>query len=160
GRDRTGRRPCDQADPGAADRRVVVRRGPQAPTPRAARARSARPGPGARQRLSIDSIPAKTAGLHGPCRGSVKDPLSISIGGETGGKTRGTPMTKPLGSLLALMVVCVAPALAANPVRISQIYGGGGNTTGTPSYKYDYIEVYNSGDVAVDIGGWWLQYGT
>jgi hypothetical protein len=69
-------------------------------------------------------------------------------------------MMKPLGSLLALMAVCAAPALAANPVRISQIYGGGGNTTGTPTYKEDYIEVYNSGDVAVDIGGWWLQYGT
>jgi len=79
--------------------------------------------------------------------------------GETGGKARGTPVMKPL-SLLALMAVCAAPALAANPVRISQIYGGGGNTTGTPTYKEDYIEVYNSGDVAVDIGGWWLQYGT
>src|SRR6185369_5469981 len=55
--------------------------------------------------------------------------------GETGGKARGTPMMKPLGSLLALTAVCAAPALAANPVRISQIYGGGGNTTGTPTYK-------------------------
>jgi hypothetical protein len=67
---------------------------------------------------------------------------------------------KRLATSFALMVVCAAPALAANPVRISQVYGGGGNTTGTPTYKEDYIEVYNSGDVAVDIGGWYLQYGT
>jgi hypothetical protein len=68
-------------------------------------------------------------------------------------------MMKRLATLLALMAVCAAPALAANPVRISQIYGGGGSTTGTPTYKTDYIEIYNSGDVAVNIGGWWIQYG-
>lgn len=63
-----------------------------------------------------------------------------------------------LATLLAIMAVCTAPALAANPVRISQVYGGGNSTTGTPTYKLDYVEIFNSGDVAVDIGGWNLQY--
>jgi 5'-nucleotidase len=67
---------------------------------------------------------------------------------------------KRLATSFALMVVCAASALAANPVRISQVYGGGNSTTGTPTYTQDYVEIYNSGDVAVDIGGWWLMYGS
>lgn len=63
-----------------------------------------------------------------------------------------------LATLLAIIAVCAAPALAANPVRISQVYGGGHSTTGTPTYRLDYVEIFNSGDVAVDIGGWYLQY--
>ena len=63
-----------------------------------------------------------------------------------------------LATLLAITAVCAAPALAANPVRISQVYGGGNSTTGTPTYRLDYVEIFNSGDVAVDISGWYLQY--
>jgi len=64
-----------------------------------------------------------------------------------------------LATLLAIMAVCSTPVLAANPVRISQVYAGGNSATGTPTYKCDYVEIFNSGDVAVDIGGWNLQYG-
>ena len=59
---------------------------------------------------------------------------------------------------LALLVVCAAPALAANQVRISQVYGGGGGASGT--YIRDYVEIYNSGVTAVNIGGWVLEYGS
>jgi hypothetical protein len=59
---------------------------------------------------------------------------------------------------LALLAVCAAPALAANQVRISQAYGGGGGSTGT--YLRDYVEIYNSGVTPVNIGGWVLEYGS
>ena len=59
---------------------------------------------------------------------------------------------------LALLAVCAAPALAANQVRISQVYGGGGGASGT--YIRDYVEIYNSGVTPVNIGGWTLEYGS
>ena len=67
---------------------------------------------------------------------------------------------KRLATLLALLAVSAAPAFAANALRISQIYGGGGATSGTPTYNVDYVEIYNSGNVAVNIGGWCIQYGS
>jgi hypothetical protein len=69
-------------------------------------------------------------------------------------------MMKRIVTTLALLAVCAAPALAANPVRISQVYGGGGATSGSPTYSVDYVEIYNSGNVAVNIGGWTIEYGS
>jgi len=53
----------------------------------------------------------------------------------------------------------------AGGVRISQVYGGGGNPagTGTPptpagTYNQDFVELFNSGTTAVDISGWSVQY--
>jgi hypothetical protein len=59
---------------------------------------------------------------------------------------------------LMLLAVCAAPAFAANQVRISQAYGGGGGASGT--YLRDYVEIYNSGVTPVNIGGWTLEYGS
>lgn len=56
----------------------------------------------------------------------------------------------------ALSAVLSAPALAASPVVISQVYGGGGNSGAT--FKNDFIELFNRGDTAVDITGWSVQY--
>ncbi|HKA24402.1 MAG TPA: lamin tail domain-containing protein [Candidatus Eisenbacteria bacterium] len=69
-------------------------------------------------------------------------------------------MKKTATTLAALAVVCVmaCPAFAANAVRISQIYGGGGNSGAT--YSNDYIELYNNSGVSIDISGWSLQYGS
>ena len=69
-------------------------------------------------------------------------------------------MRKTAITLLALGLVAMmaASAYASNVVRISQVYGGGGNT-GAP-YLYDYVELFNSGPVPVDISGWSLQYGS
>jgi len=58
---------------------------------------------------------------------------------------------------IALLAVCAAPAFAANQVRISQVYGGGG---GSGTYLRDYVEIYNSGVTPVNIGGWTLEYGS
>ncbi len=53
-----------------------------------------------------------------------------------------------------------APAAAplANDLRISQVYGGGGGSTGY--YIYDYVELFNSSASSVDISNWSLQYGS
>ncbi len=64
-------------------------------------------------------------------------------------------------SILALMLSGLpmqsAQALSADVV-ISQVYGGGGATTGSPSYKNDYIELFNRGTTTVTISGWSVQY--
>jgi len=57
--------------------------------------------------------------------------------------------------LLALGLVVATAAFASNPVRISQVYGAGGNT-----YKCDYVELFNSSNAPVNIGGWSVQYGS
>ncbi|MBI5711469.1 MAG: lamin tail domain-containing protein [Candidatus Eisenbacteria bacterium] len=59
---------------------------------------------------------------------------------------------------LALVASMATAALAANAVRISQVYGGGGNTGAT--YNNDYVELFNNSGSAVSIGGWSLQYGS
>lgn len=63
--------------------------------------------------------------------------------------------------LLALIsVVCSAPQATAQStaVKISQVYGGGGGSTG--SYLRDYVELYNTSCSPVDIGGWCIAYGS
>ncbi len=42
------------------------------------------------------------------------------------------------------------------PLRISQIYGGGGNAGAT--FTHDFIELVNLGSAAVDVDGWSVQY--
>jgi hypothetical protein len=67
-------------------------------------------------------------------------------------------MKRVVTPFLALaLVVCASSAMASNPVRISQVYGGGG---GSGTYLYDYIELFNNSPVAATIGGWSLQYGS
>jgi predicted extracellular nuclease len=56
----------------------------------------------------------------------------------------------------ALMTALSAPAFAASPVVISQVYGGGGNSGAT--YKNDFIEIFNRSGDPVNVGGWSVQY--
>ena len=52
---------------------------------------------------------------------------------------------------------CVPPPQPSNSVIvISQVYGGGGNT-GAP-WQNDFVELFNRGTSAVNLGGWSLQY--
>src|SRR5512147_3063053 len=67
---------------------------------------------------------------------------------------------KRIVTTLALLAVCAAPALAANQIRISQVYGGGGGTSTLNTYNVDYVEIYNSGVTPVNIGGWAIEYGS
>ena len=55
----------------------------------------------------------------------------------------------------------LAPAHAlSTTVVISQVYGGGGATSGTPTYINDYIELFNRGNSPVTLTGYALQYGS
>lgn len=71
---------------------------------------------------------------------------------------------KKLATLLvatALVALTASAAMAANQVRISQVYGGGGaGSTTTVSYQNDYVELFNSGGTAVNISGWTIEYGS
>ena len=57
-----------------------------------------------------------------------------------------------------MIAVLTGAGSAHAALYISQIYGGGGATTGTPAYNHDYIELYNNGPVAIDVTGWSIQY--
>jgi len=71
---------------------------------------------------------------------------------------------KPRMLNLVLVFVFVFSALGVTPkpveaegvIRISQVYGGGGNSGAT--LTNDFIELFNAGDTAVDITGWSVQY--
>lgn len=43
-------------------------------------------------------------------------------------------------------------------VVISQVYGGGGATTGSPAFKNDFIELFNRGTAPVSLAGMSVQY--
>ncbi|SDH36636.1 MULTISPECIES: ExeM/NucH family extracellular endonuclease [unclassified Duganella] len=57
---------------------------------------------------------------------------------------------------IALSAALSAPALAASPVVISQVYGGGGNSGAT--LTHDFVELFNRSDADVDLSGWSVQY--
>lgn len=42
-------------------------------------------------------------------------------------------------------------------VVISEVYGGGGESSAP--YKYDYIELYNNSDSVIELNGWYVHYG-
>jgi hypothetical protein len=67
-------------------------------------------------------------------------------------------MRRPVIALVVLGLIVSTAAFAANPVRISQVYGGGGNSGAY--YRYDYIELFNASGAAIDIGGWAVVYAT
>jgi uncharacterized repeat protein (TIGR01451 family) len=65
-----------------------------------------------------------------------------------------------LAGALAMAIVFGAQQARAAPggVKISQVYSGGGTSTGV--YRNDYVELFNSGPAPVDLTGWSLQYGS
>ena len=65
-------------------------------------------------------------------------------------------MRKTVIAFLVTGLVAASSAFAANAVRISQVYGGGGGAT----YTIDYVELFNSSSSPVDLTGWSIQYGS
>jgi hypothetical protein len=59
---------------------------------------------------------------------------------------------KKIFTLLSLLATFTSFA----QVRISQVYGGGGNSGAT--YNQDFVEIFNAGTASVAIGGWSVQY--
>lgn len=58
----------------------------------------------------------------------------------------------------ALVLVPSGTGSGISGVGISQVFGGGGNA-GAP-YTNDFVELFNRGSMAVDVGGWTFQYAT
>lgn len=68
--------------------------------------------------------------------------------------------------VLAALVSCGVPHEKApyasrvqalsNDIVISEVYGGGGTSTG--AYRYDFVELFNRGSATVSVNGWSLQY--
>ena len=68
-------------------------------------------------------------------------------------------MKKLATAVFSLALISLASsAFAANQVRISQVYPGGGS--GSATYLNDYVEIFNSGATPVNIGGWTIEYGS
>ena len=70
------------------------------------------------------------------------------------------PLRQPMSSCArfaaaAALLVSLSSGLHAQ-VRISQVYGGGGNSGAT--YTHDFVELYNAGSSPVNLSGWALQY--
>jgi predicted extracellular nuclease/2',3'-cyclic-nucleotide 2'-phosphodiesterase (5'-nucleotidase family) len=62
-----------------------------------------------------------------------------------------------VATLLPSLAITAAAETATGPdVVISQVYGGGGNTGA--SYRYDFVELFNRGDVTQNLTGWSVQY--
>ena len=57
---------------------------------------------------------------------------------------------------MLMIIVCGMSVAATGQVRISQIYGGGGNSGAV--WTHDFVELVNTGTVAVDLSGWSVRY--
>lgn len=66
----------------------------------------------------------------------------------------------PLLAALALSALSPWALASSTGLVISQVYGGGGATTGSPTYSTDYIELFNAGSAPVSLAGLSLQYGS
>jgi len=65
-------------------------------------------------------------------------------------------MTRTTSRLLSALLLCCGAGAAHGEVVISQVYGGGGNS-GAP-YNADFVELFNTGDLPVALGGKSVQY--
>jgi predicted extracellular nuclease len=59
-------------------------------------------------------------------------------------------------AVAGLVFVTSSAMAAGQALRISQVYGGGGNTGA--QYNQDFIEIINASGVPVDISGWAVEY--
>lgn len=68
-------------------------------------------------------------------------------------------MTNRLALLVASLPLAIGLSATAD-VRISQVYGGGGSSGATATYKKDFVELFNAGSDPVDVSGWVIAYGS
>lgn len=69
-------------------------------------------------------------------------------------------MNNRFALLAASLPLAVCLAASAADVRISQVYGGGGSSSATATYKKDYVELFNAGAAPVNVSGWVIAYGS
>lgn len=58
---------------------------------------------------------------------------------------------------VAALALVAQASFAANAVRISKVYGGGG---GSGTFTHDFVELFNYSNTPINIGGWALEYGS
>jgi kumamolisin len=86
---------------------------------------------------------------------TVVSATQITVAVPSGAVTGPIGVVTGLGSATSTTNFTVGAA-PVSAIVISQIYGGGGNTSAP--YLNDYIELYNRSAGAVDITGWSVQY--
>ena len=64
-------------------------------------------------------------------------------------------MTASRAAVAATLPSSIQPPPPPNTLKISQVYGGGGNSGAT--YTNDFIEIFNNSNSPVDISGWSVQ---
>ena len=148
---------CEDTDNNAAD----ISTG--APTPR----NSASPANNCLFTLTVAADPpaagsvAKSPDQAGYADGSLVQLTATPVSGYhfdhwSGGATgSANPLTLTMDDNKSVTAHFVANALTGQVV-ISQVYGGGGNTGAT--YKNDFVELFNRGNVPVTVTGWSIQY--
>jgi len=65
-------------------------------------------------------------------------------------------VTNAYGSITSAPAMLTVISNTTTKLVISQIYGGGGNTSAT--YVNDYVELFNPGSSAATVAGWSVQY--
>jgi len=65
---------------------------------------------------------------------------------------------KKLAITLLVLALSASSVYASNALRISQVYAAGGNSGAV--FNADFVELFNSTAVDIDISGWTLQYGS
>ena len=148
---------CDDTDNNAADISAGV------PTPR----NSASPANDCLFTLAVAADPpaagsvAKSPDQAGYANGSLVQLTATAVSGYhfdhwSGGATgSANPLTLTMDADKTVTAHFVANALTGQVV-ISQVYGGGGNSGAT--YKNDFVELFNRGNVPVTVTGWSIQY--
>ena len=68
------------------------------------------------------------------------------------------PRFRGLTFLALLIALSCSPTAwsASSTMVVSQVFAGGGNASAP--YTNDFVELFNRGSTAADLGGWSLQY--
>ncbi|MES2429479.1 MAG: T9SS type A sorting domain-containing protein [Bacteroidota bacterium] len=74
---------------------------------------------------------------------------------------------KKIFTLLTLLAFFITAKSQSTSIVLSQVYPGGGATSGAPAYKHDYVELHNitSNSISLGVAGdsstaWSIQYGS
>ena len=68
----------------------------------------------------------------------------------------GTPTVTPTRTATATATATNTPGVGANHLVVSQVYGGGGNTSA--AYQNDFIELFNPTGSSIAVSNWSVQY--
>jgi hypothetical protein len=99
-------------------------------------------------------------GTHGDVTaGDLVFSFSATVDGATSAGGKSLPVsvtdTQSRTASTSISLTVTAPVPAPTSVKISQVYGGGGNSGAT--FKNDFIELFNQSTFPVDITGWSVQ---